>query len=157
MKYSYYTSTHLGSYRYYRESNQSVQKNGGEDVSGLGVSSWGENEGKYIFWTYSSGRGISCVSKDHADVIGDGMYEMEPSDWSSCKYTDTDTCAEVDMSISCGCYQDNGKLSTIDTIGIVIGSILGLLYVTLVAFVIYKCVKKNRKIPTSDEPMGISV
>jgi hypothetical protein len=154
MKYHGYTSTDFGSYRYYQESKQSVQKNGGGYPSGLGVIAWGENEGKYVFWTpHTSDRYYSCVSKDHADVIGDGMYEMEPSDWSPCKYTDTDTYASgVDMSISCGCYQDNDKLSTGDTIGIVVGSILGLLFMIMVALGIYKC-KKSRKIPTSDEPV----
>ena len=148
MKYNGYefNSAVNGQCRKYKESDESVEKRGGEDESQLNTNP----DGKYTFYTYRDSyrgsRRIVCTSRQLVDLHNDDIREYT---WD-CRYTDTDQFASVNMDISCGCFQEE-TLSGGKIAGIVIGATVALAVVAAICFrrICRKKSKKSKKIITS--------
>ena len=138
----------VGGYFKYRESEESIEKRGGDSQSQsqLNVGS----DGKYYFSIYrgSSSNRVSCASNELAvtDDIRSYTWDCQGDN--------------VNMDMSCGCFQE--KLSGGEIAGIVIG-VAAFLVIVATALAIYFrliCRYKSKEIITSlhvDEPVIVVV
>lgn len=129
-----------GFYRKYKESDESVDKRGGDDDSQLNAN----RDGKYYFYISRRSRRVVCTSKELVDLYNDDVRPYH------CRYTETDQVASVNMDISCGCFQEE-TLSGGEIAGIVIGAAVALAVVATVLAIYFRfiCRYKSKEIVTS--------
>ena len=151
LKFSSISTVANGFWRRYTETDESIERRGGDDNGAyLSVNF----DGYYDLYIYEGEDRIKCTSKDIVSDIGENnIYDMTSSEWETCIYTDTSQVANVNTDFSCGCFQDE-SLSGGEIAGAIIGAIVGVCILVILGVMIFKCRKKKASAVTAGENVG---